>query len=125
MKTMTDKEMELSIAGMLRFGVMLSAIVVFIGGILYLRHPGETAPTYRHFIAEKAPLLDLSSVFHKAMHFDARSVIMLGIMILIATPILRVAFCIAGFARQRDRVYMLISSSVFAILIYSLIQGGR
>jgi hypothetical protein len=36
----------------------------------------------------------------------------------------RVAFCVVGFARQNDRLYVLISMSVFAILIYGL-QGGR
>jgi nucleotide-binding universal stress UspA family protein len=33
-----------------------------------------------------------------------------------------VAFCVAGFARQKDRLHVLMSTPVFAILIYSLIQ---
>jgi uncharacterized membrane protein len=37
----------------------------------------------------------------------------------------RVAFCVVGFARQQDRLYIVISSSVLVILLYSLIQGGR
>ncbi len=125
MKAMTDKEMELSIAGMLRFGVSLSAVLVFLGGVLYLRHPRLKAPAYGRFVAESEPLHALASVFRGAIHLDAKSVITLGILVLIATPILRVAFCVVGFARQKDRLYVLISTSVFAILIYSLIQGGR
>ena len=125
MKPMTDKEMELSIAGMLRFGVSFSAVLVFLGGFLYLRHPWLKAPAYGRFVAEIEPLHALSSVVGGAIRFDARSVIALGILVLIATPILRVAFCVVGFARQKDRLYVLISASVFVILIYSLVRGGR
>jgi uncharacterized membrane protein len=124
-KSMTDKEMELSIAGMLRFGVSFSAVLVFLGGILYLRHPWLKAPTYGRFVAESEPLHALASVFRGVIRLDAKSVITLGILVLIATPIFRVAFCVVGFARQKDKLYVLISTSVFAILIYSLIQGGR
>jgi uncharacterized membrane protein len=125
MKAFTDKEMELSIAGMLRLGVSLSAILVFLGGALYLRHPWLTAPTYGHFVAKSESLRGVAVVLRKALDLDAKSVIELGILLLIATPIFRVAFCIVGFVRQKDGLYVLISTSVFAILIYSLIQGGR
>jgi uncharacterized membrane protein len=125
MKAITDKEMELSIAGMLRFGVSLSAVLVFLGGILYLRHPWLKAPAYEHFVAEREHLRGIAAVLRGALHRDAKSVIELGILLLIATPIVRVAFCIVGFARQKNRLYVFISTSVFAILIYSLIQGGR
>jgi uncharacterized membrane protein len=125
MKTLTDKEMELSIAGMLRFGVSLSAVLVFLGGVLYLRHPWLKAPTYGRFVAESEPLRGIGAVLRGALHLEARSVIELGILLLIATPVVRVAFCIVGFARQKNGLYVFISTSVFAILIYSLIQGGR
>jgi len=122
---MTDKEMELSIAEMLRFGVSFSAILVLVGGILYLRHPWLTAPSYGHFVAKSEPLNAVSSVLRGAIHLDAKSVVTLGILVLIATPIVRVTFCVVGFVRQKSELYLLISTSVFAVLIYSLIQGGR
>ncbi len=125
MKRMTDEEMEQSIAGMLRFGVSLSAVLVFLGGVLYLRHPWLKAPAYKRFVAENESLHALGPVFQGALHLDAKSVVTLGILVLIATPIVRVAFCVAGFARQNDRLYLLISTSVLAILMYSLMQGGR
>lgn len=125
MKTMTDKEMELSIARMLRFGVILSAVLVSLGGILYLRHPWLAAPTYGHFVPESEHLRGIAAVLRGVLRLDAKSIIEFGILLLIATPIVRVAFCIVGFARQRDRLYVLISTSVFVILVYSLIQGGR
>jgi uncharacterized membrane protein len=42
---------------------------------------------------------------------------------LIATPVARVVFCVVGFARQRDRLYVLISSVVLVILVYSLTKS--
>jgi uncharacterized membrane protein len=42
---------------------------------------------------------------------------------LIATPILRVAFSLVGFAIERDRTSVLIASIVLAVLLYSLVSG--
>ncbi len=51
--------------------------------------------------------------------------IQLGILLLIATPVVRVVFCVVGFARQRDRLYVAVRTLVLAILIYSLMSGNR
>lgn len=125
MKVSTDKQMDLAIGKLLRFGVIFSAVLVFSGGVLYLRHPLRPAPEYNHFHAEVGSLQGFAGMLRNAMHLDANSVIQLGLVFLIATPVTRVAFCIVGFARQKDRLYVVISSSVLVILIYSLIQGGR
>jgi len=122
MAELTDKEMEIEIGLMLRIGVSISAAVVFLGGVLYLIR--ETAlPDYAHFHPDR--LRTLTSVFHGVAHFDASSVIELGILLLIATPVVRVVFCVVGFARQRDRLYVAVSGLVLAILIYSLVSGNR
>jgi uncharacterized membrane protein len=120
----TDKEIDLSIAGMLRFGVTLAACVVASGGALYLWHPRRPVPDYLHFHADAA-LSSIASIFRGAFHLDPPSIIQLGLLLLIATPVVRVVFCVIGFARQRDRLYVAISSTVLAILLYSLIKAGR
>lgn len=125
MQVFKDKQMDLAIGKLLRFGVIFSAILVFLGGILYLRNPLRSAPKYGHFLAESTSLERVTGVLRGAIHLDANSVIQLGLLFLIATPVARVAFCIVGFARQKDRLYIVVSSSVFFILIYSLIEGGR
>jgi uncharacterized membrane protein len=123
MKPLTDKQLDSTIANMLRWGVTLAAAVVFLGGILSLRNPTAAAPDYAHF--HPTPLPSLSEILRSAAHLDPSSIIQLGILLLIATPVLRVVFCIAGFSRQRDKVYVFISSAVLLILIYSLFRGGR
>jgi uncharacterized membrane protein len=59
-----------------------------------------------------------------AVALRARSIIQLGLLILIATPIARVAFSFIGFALERDRSYLFITAIVLTILLYSLINGA-
>jgi len=125
MAEFTDKELESSIAQMLRAGVLLAAAIVVAGGLLYLRHPSRTMPDYAHFHASPASLRTISGIVRGTLQLDAASIIQLGLLVLIATPVARVAMCIVGFARQRDKIYVGISIGVFAILMYSLIHGGR
>ncbi len=119
----TDKEMEIEIGSMLRGGVTLSAIVVLLGGVLYL-YGASGIPDYQHFHATADPLHRISGVARGVARLDAESVIQLGILLLIATPILRVGFCVVGFARQRNLLYVGVSALVLLILIYSLARGG-
>jgi uncharacterized membrane protein len=121
----TDKQIDISIAAMLRFGVTLAAAVVLFGGLLYLRHPGRAMPDYSHFRDTGAALTTVSGIFLGAIHLDSFSIIQLGLLVLIATPVARVVFCVVGFARQRDRIYVPISALVLSILLYSLIKAGR
>ena len=125
MQVFTDKQLDLAIGKLLRYGVIFSAVLVAFGGILYLQHPLRPAPKYDHFLADSTTLQGVTGVLRSSVHLSANSVIQLGLLFLIATPVARVAFCIVGFTRQRDRLYIVISSSVLVILIYSLIQGGR
>jgi len=116
----TDHDLDLSVAAMLRIGVTLAAIVVFAGGMLSLQHPKSSSGNYTHFHAGSEALRSISGIFHGAIHLDPQSIIQLGLVILIATPVARVVLCIIGFARQRSALYVAISSIVLAILIYSL-----
>lgn len=117
MREFNDKELELSIASMLRFGVTLSALLVSLGGILYLRDPWQRAPLYGHFVVESRPLRAVESTVLGSLHLDAKSILEPGMLLLIATPIFRGTSCIIGLARQGDSLYVLTRASVFAILI--------
>jgi uncharacterized membrane protein len=116
----TDHELDLSVAAMLRFGVTLAAIVVLIGGVMYLRHPWAPTPDYTHFNAGGASRRTITGIVDGALHLRPRSIIQLGLVLLIATPVARVVFCVIGFARQRSRLYVAVSSVVLVILLYSL-----
>jgi uncharacterized membrane protein len=118
MASEADLKMELAISRMLRAGVSVAAVVVFIGGRLYVLQAHGRAPDYVHFhgIASPADRIPPLLVAH---HLDSRNIIRLGILFLIATPIMRVAYCVYGFAAQKDKIYVVVSSIVLCVLLYS------
>lgn len=116
-----DKRIENWVGIMLRTGVMIAAAIVLTGGVLYLaQHGGQRRNDYRHFHGEPAQYASLSGVMHNLGTHDPRSIIMLGLLILIATPVARVGMCVAGFLLEGDRMYVVVSSVVLVILLYSL-----
>jgi uncharacterized membrane protein len=121
----TDKELDCTIAKMLKFGVTVAALVVLAGGVMLLRHPMLAIPDYSHFHAVDASLRSIGGIAASAFHRNPRGLVQLGLILLIATPIARVAFCIAGFMRQKDRLYTGISALVLVILLYSLTKGAH
>jgi uncharacterized membrane protein len=112
------------VGNLLRFGVLLAAVVVLIGGILYLVQHGSEAPDYRTFDENRnKELRTLSGTLKAAWHLKSRGLIQLGLFILIATPVARVAFTIYAFLRERDYTYVAITLIVLAVLLYSLFGG--
>jgi uncharacterized membrane protein len=124
-----DERLELTIATLLRIGVFAAALLVTLGGVLAMRHPGAPVPNYTHFQKPGAAqsgthaLTSIRTVFHDLADPTGASIIELGLLILIATPIARVIFAALGFARERDSVYVVISLLVLAILLFSLLHG--
>ena len=125
MKTIADREIEVSVARMLLIGVTISAALVCCGGGLYLCSQSMTVPDYTHFRGQNAEWHGLAAVIHGAIRMNAASVIELGLLLLIATPVARVVLCVVGFLRQRDWLYVAVSTLVLAILFYSLVAGDR
>jgi uncharacterized membrane protein len=124
MATITDKQMDEIIGHLLRAGVILSAVFVLAGGAVYLaRHP-EPVIDYRVFQGEPEELRTVSGIVHEAVAFRGRGLIQLGLLILIATPIARVAFSAVAFLYQRDWTYVVVTLIVLGLLVYSLFGSG-
>jgi uncharacterized membrane protein len=121
----TDHELETSIATMLAWGVTVSSIAVLTGGVLYLKGAQTQIADYAHFHAAAPALRTILGVLQGVRQLDAQSIIQLGLMLLIATPVVRVLYCLIGFLRQRDKLYTGVSFVVLAVLIYSLTNGAR
>ena len=120
----TDKTIEEIVGTLLRVGVSLSAFVVAIGGAIYLARHGREPANYRVFHGEPSDLRSLSGIVREAFHFRGRGIIQLGLLLLIATPVARVAFSIWGFAEEHDRLYMIFTGIVLIVLLYSLLGSG-
>jgi uncharacterized membrane protein len=117
----SDRRMENIIGNVLRTGVIIAALVVFIGGIFYLARYGGNLSDYSSFKGEPAGLRHPGTIISNALSFKTRDVIELGLLLLIATPVVRVIFAAFGFLRQRDYVYFCICLVVLAVLTYSII----
>jgi uncharacterized membrane protein len=114
-----DEGVDRIIGTLLRAGVSVSASVVLAGGIWYLARFGASVPNYHVFRGEPEALCSVAKILSGAWEGPA-SLIQLGLLLLIATPVLRVAFSVAAFAIERDRLYVAITLIVLIILLGSL-----
>jgi uncharacterized membrane protein len=115
-----DRRFEVMIGRLLRFGVVFAAMWVLAGGIHYLLQSHGVKPDYKVFHGEPADLRYVREIIPGALELNARGFIQLGILLLIATPVARVAFSVIGFALEQDWLYVGITLIVLALLAYSL-----
>jgi uncharacterized membrane protein len=124
-----DKRVELFLGRLLRTGVLLAAIVVFLGGVWSVAQSKSGKPNYRSFHGEPAELRHVPTIVHEAFSMQPLGLIQLGLLLLIATPVARVFFSVVGFAIERDWMYVVITLLVLTLLIYSLgsdaLSSGR
>lgn len=119
---------ERAISRVLRGGVLLSLVLVSAGTALsflstsgaYGRGPGEVA----RLIGPGGSFPRTASwLIHGLVRLDGQAVVVLGLIVLILTPIVRVAVSIVAFAREGDRVYASITTVVFLLLMLSFLLG--
>lgn len=117
---LTDERFDVAIARVLRLGVALSAAIVVAGAVIYLATEGLTTAAYGVFRGEPDSLRSIDGIVRDAAALSGPGLIQLGLLVLIATPIARVAFAMVGFARQRDWLYASFCVFVLMLLAYSL-----
>ncbi|RMZ59535.1 DUF1634 domain-containing protein [Chryseobacterium nematophagum] len=122
-KNFTDVDLNRSVGNLLRLGVVLSVITSLIGFIkLFLE--GFKMP-------KKYSLLNIGSSSEKVWgHFwnslckgEGMAIIQLGILLLIFTPLMRIIFALVGYLKEKDYVYVVISSIVLVIMAISFFTG--
>jgi uncharacterized membrane protein len=119
--TEQDTRMEGRVGMLLRVGVLSSAAVILLGGVLFLVHHGRSIVDFTVFSGTPPELRRPGSILRDALHGDDLAIIQCGILMLIATPVARVAFSIFVFLEERDFLYVTIAGIVLLILLYSLI----
>ena len=118
-----DHAVEMVVGTLLRWGVLLAAGVTAIGGAVLLWQAGGTIPTLGTFVGEPGSHSRLGEIVRGAFGGEGAAIVQLGVVLLIATPIARVAFTLVAFLRQGDRFYTAVTALVLAILCYSLLSG--
>lgn len=122
-KKITDYDMQQLIGQVLRYGVLISGLVAIIGGIWYLYQQGSGLPHYTVFNAEPAGYTSLNGILKGLNQGNAKEIIQLGVVILIATPILRIIFSLISFILEKDKLYVIITIIVLTIIMFSMFGG--
>ena len=120
---LSDHALEQVIGRLLQIGVLVAALVVVVGGIALLSRYGGMPADFRSFRSEPSELSTLGGIVRGAYHLDSPAIVQLGLVLLIATPIMRVGLTLIAFWWQRDRLYMSITAFVLMLLVYSLFWG--
>lgn len=121
------ERVELWLSRLLRGGVLVSLALVVLGtAITYVRHGREmftAQPSFEAWRAQQIPVHTLAEVVAAVGAGRGRGVVALGLLCLIATPIIRVALSIFIFRAQHDRRFATLTAMVLALLLLSLLLG--
>jgi uncharacterized membrane protein len=121
------RRVELLISNLLRSGVSVSLVLIVVGTIIsFTRHP-----EYLSSAAELQRLTQPGAAFPHTLPdvvagiraLRGRAIVTLGLLLLIATPVVRVAVSIFAFIYQGDRIFILITTVVLCLLLLSFVLG--
>ena len=120
-------QVEIVISWVLRIGVVTSLAVVVLGlALMFARRPDLLTSTtaLQEFTQRGAAFPHtLTTVIQGISHLQGEAVIAIGLLLLILTPVARVAVSVLAFLYQRDHVFTLITLTVFIILLMSFVIG--
>lgn len=119
-RNLSERQFEILVGKLLRYGVIIATAIVFLGGVLYLINHGNEAPNYEIFRGEPPYLSSPEGVATAALSGRHRGIIQVGLIFLIITPVARVAFSLLAFMRQRDTMYSIVTIIVLLGLLLSL-----
>lgn len=119
--TSSDTQLELLLSNFLKYGVLIASAVVLLGGILYLIRHGAEPAEYHIFHGTPSEFCSPLGVINTVLSGSSRGIIQLGLIILIAIPILRVVISLLTFLVLQNFIYVLVTSLVLAALVYSLV----
>lgn len=120
-KTAGEEQLENLLSNLLRYGVIIASTVVLFGGIMYLIRHGAEPAQYQFFRGEPSEFRSPSGVIKAVLSGSGRGIIQFGLLLLIATPIIRVLISLLVFLHQRDFTYVIVTLLVLAALTYSLV----
>ena len=118
---------ELLISALLRWGVIVSLTLVFTGtAISFFHHPEYLHATeaLERLTAPASGPNRLRDVLIDAMEIRGQAVVMVGLLVLMLIPVLRVALSLFVFRLQRDGTYVRLTAIVLVLLVVGFAVGG-
>jgi uncharacterized membrane protein len=117
-----DARMETIMGRLLQAGVLLAAVFVLVGGAMYMAaHAGERS-SYSVFKGTPIQVRHPAPLLLGLEHGAPSAIIEVGLLLLVATPICRVIFAVIAFAMERDTLYVAVSLTVLAVLLYGMLR---
>ena len=123
---MKNHSLEQTISTTLRVGITLAAGLGIVGGLWFLCLLGSLPVSFATFHGAdpvfRSPLSTVRAITKAGPGpggLRPLAVVQLGILLLLATPVMRVLFSALGFMREGDRIYVFITLLVLATLLTS------
>lgn len=113
------------IGNVLRYGVLVSAGIIVLGTVLMVATNGlSDAKGSLSYDPSRVPHgtfdISLQGLLTGLAALQPFSIIELGAIVLIATPVSRVVISVIMFAARKDRLYVAITVAVLALLLFSI-----
>ncbi len=122
------RRVELLISNLLRVGVGLSVLLIATGTVVsFARHPAflRSSKELHQLVHPQAPFPHtLQGVATGLKRCDGQAIVALGLILLIATPVMRVLISVIAFLQEHDRLYTFITLTVFCLLMLSMLLGA-
>jgi uncharacterized membrane protein len=117
-----EKGTELIIGNLLRIGVIVSGLVMLVGATIFLIRHGNEFPKVHTFKFDAFNITDArpNVVIKELLDVKSIAIMQLGVLILIATPVLRVIVSVVAFLYERDYMYVVFTLIVLGVLVFSL-----
>jgi uncharacterized membrane protein len=120
------ESMNAVVGKVLRYGVLISAAVIIIGMLELIATNGTSDVSgsviyYPNAIPHGNFDISLSGLASGLIGLQPYSLIELGAIILIATPVSRVLISVFLFAAEGDRVYVAVTAVVLSLLLFSML----
>ncbi len=116
--------MEARIGQILRLGMLVAAVLLILGlGLFFLRGITEGAPSLPELLRPGAPE-GLPALVHGLLRADPLAVLRMGVLVLILTPMVRVAVTLVLFVAEGDWIFVVLTAIVFGILLLGFLSGG-
>lgn len=116
-------DLDIVLSNVLRIGLVIAFLTTLLGGILLFWQSGNTVVDYHIFKGEPDSLKAIRSIITSSMHGEGIAIVQLGILLMIATPVSRVLLCVIMFFLQKDYLYVVLSSFVLGVLLYSFFHA--
>lgn len=119
--------LESVISKLLRVGVITSVVLIVVGMILtFVQNPAylNSSAELERIVAPDAKFPHTVAILGQGLReLRGEAIVALGLLVLMATPVMRVCVSVGAFIYYRDRIYVLITVTVLCLLLLSLVLG--